>query len=201
VSTNSCQCQAGYVTAVITEESQTTTQNLDCRPVLSPTCPPEQFVNDDNKCVEKSSCGGAEYCNGEGGTYDETLENCFCNNVATDPAFYCDEACEYQSLKVYYTKEGEFEMKAGGVTRTFKSSAFGEAFLFDGMPDCPIARCQITSQRLVDGQMVASAEASQDFVEFWKENINPGYVSPYPPTGRRRLEMHRRLEAYYFKEQ
>ena len=71
----------------------------------------------------------------------------------------------------------------------FDRSEFGESFLLDGMPDCPIARCQITSQRLVDGVMVASAEASLDFVNFWREKINPGYVSPYPETRRRILQV------------
>ena len=37
--------------------------------------------------------------------------------------------------------------------------------------------------------MVASAEASLDFVNFWREKINPGYVSPYPETRRRILQV------------
>ena len=125
--------------------------------------------------MEKTVCGTAEYCDGEGGTYDESLENCFCNNVATNPEFYCDAQCEYQSLKVYLTNDGKIELKAGGVSRVFDVSDFGEAFLLDALPDCPIARCKITSQKLVDGKMVASAEASQDFVDFWRENVNPSY--------------------------
>jgi hypothetical protein len=41
--------------------------------------------------------------------------------------------------------------------------------------------------------MVASEEASQDFVDFWIENVDSGYVSPYPSTNLRR-----RMEAFYF---
>lgn len=48
------------------------------------------------------------------------------------------------------------------------------------------------SQKFVDGKMVASEEASQDFVDFWREKIDPGYLSPYPE------ERRRRMNAYYF---
>ena len=60
------------------------------------------------------------------------------------------------------------------MSRVFEIEDFGEAFLLTGL-SCPIARCKISSQRLVDGKMVASAEASQDFVDFWVDRINPGY--------------------------
>ena len=36
------------------------------------------------------------------------------------------------------------------------------------------------SQKLVNGVMVSSAEASQDFVDFWKRLVDPFYKSPYP---------------------
>ena len=42
--------------------------------------------------------------------------------------------------------------------------------------------------------MVASEEASQDFVDFWRLNVNPEYVSPYPGEAARRL---RSLQSYY----
>ena len=48
------------------------------------------------------------------------------------------------------------------------------------------------SQRLVNGQIVTSAEASEEFVNFWVSRVDPNYVSPYPDDGRRRLE------AFYF---
>ena len=83
-------------------------------------------------------------------------------------------------------------MAAGGESRVFGLDEFGTAFELSGL-SCPIDRCQIMSQRLVDGQMVASEEASQDFVDFWKENVDSGYVSPYPSTNLRR-----RMEAFYF---
>ena len=51
------------------------------------------------------------------------------------------------------------------------------------------------SQKLVNGKMVASEEASQDFVDFWRLNVNPEYKSPYPGEAGRRM---RRLQAYYF---
>lgn len=62
---------------MITEESQTSTQDLDCRPIMEPICSSDQFVNEDNKCVPKSSC--ADYCSDGKGVYDSELENCFCN--------------------------------------------------------------------------------------------------------------------------
>ena len=62
---------------------------------MKPSCPTDQFVNDENKCVLKSTCTSKDTCNGEGGVYDESLENCFCDNVAVDPEFYCDAQCEY----------------------------------------------------------------------------------------------------------
>lgn len=49
------------------------------------------------------------------------------------------------------------------------------------------------SQKLENGRMVASAEASQIFVDFWRARIDPSYTSPYPGESRRRLE------AYYFQ--
>lgn len=48
------------------------------------------------------------------------------------------------------------------------------------------------SQRLINGTIVTSAEASEEFVTFWKNRVDPNYVSPYPDEGRRRLE------AFYF---
>lgn len=50
-------------------------------------------------------------------------------------------------------------MTAAGKSRVFDLDQFGEKFLFDGL-SCPIAKCPITSQKLVDGKMVASEEAS-----------------------------------------
>lgn len=79
--TNSCVCQAGYWAPVITEESQTSTQNLDCRPIMKPICPKTQFVNEENKCVEQDSCKDTKNCNGKGGVFDQALGGCFCNNV------------------------------------------------------------------------------------------------------------------------
>jgi len=49
---------------------------------MEPICPSSQFVNEENKCVEKDSCTSAEKCNGEGGgSYDADLNSCFCDNV------------------------------------------------------------------------------------------------------------------------
>lgn len=44
---------------------------------MEPICSSDQFVNEDNKCVPKSSC--ADYCSDGKGVYDSELENCFCN--------------------------------------------------------------------------------------------------------------------------
>ena len=51
--------------------------------------------------------------------------------------------------------------------------------------------------------MVSSNEASKDFVDFWRENVSPSYVSPYPEERRRLAEHRRRLdvEPYYFSQQ
>ena len=70
-------------------------------------------------------------------------------------------------------------MEAGGKKRTFTQDALGEKFLLSGL-SCPITRCSIMSQKLVNGVMVSSAEASQDFVDFWKRLVDPFYKSPYP---------------------
>ena len=48
---------------------------------MTPKCPADQFVNEENKCVLQSDCETEKYCNGEGGSYDADLDNCFCNNV------------------------------------------------------------------------------------------------------------------------
>ena len=85
-------------------------------------------------------------------------------------------------------------MVSAGVSRVFDLSEFGESFLL-AEGSCPIVRCQIMSQKLVNGKMVASEEASQDFVDFWRLNVNPEYVSPYPGEAARRL---RSLQSYYF---
>ena len=92
-STNSCVCQAGYFAPVITEDSQTSTQDLDCQPTMRPICPDDQFVSDDNRCELKSICETDAYCNGDGGVYDEDLENCFCDGVSNNPEFYCAAEC------------------------------------------------------------------------------------------------------------
>lgn len=49
------------------------------------------------------------------------------------------------------------------------------------------------SQRIVDGRSVASEEASQEFVDFWRNKVDPSYRSPYDDRLRRR-----QLEAFYF---
>lgn len=190
-STNTCVCAAGYVDPVITVDTQTSTFDLDCIPIAEPVCPEGQFVNDDNKCVLTTICETSAYCNGEGGFYDATLDNCFCDNVSNNPEFYCDALCQFQALRVYYTKDDKIEMTAGGVSRVFDLERFGENFLLSGL-SCPVTRCQIMSQKLVDGKMVASEEASIDFVNFWMKNVDPNYQSPYPDTNRRRLQ------AFYF---
>lgn len=146
---------------------------------MLPECTEAQFTDNENKCIDKSSCEGPEYCNGAGGVYDENLGGCFCNDVSNEPDDYCDSACEYAALKVYYTDKDTIYMQAGGLSRDFPLTAFGEAFLLDGL-SCNIELCPITSQKLVDGQMVSSEEASADFVDFWRENVSPGYISPYP---------------------
>lgn len=81
-------------------------------------------------------------------------------------------------------------MEANGVNRVFATDDFGDKFFFAGMT-CPIKRCSIMSQKLVDGKMVASAEASQDFVDFWRDRIDSNYKSSYPSR-------RRDLSAYYF---
>ena len=54
------------------------------------------------------------------------------------------------------------------------------------------------SQRLVDGIIVGSYEASKEFIDLWKEYVDPEYKSPYPEgTTNRRSRM---LEPYYFLE-
>ena len=158
-STNSCVCQTGYMAAVITQEQQTSTQNLDCRPLIEPICPDDQFVNNENRCQLKSDCASSAYCNGEGGQYDEELDNCFCNNMPNEPTFFCDAQCSLEALKAFFTKDGKIELNSAGRSRVFEKEDFGEALYLDGLA-CPIQRCQIMSQRLVDGRMVASEEAS-----------------------------------------
>ncbi len=107
----------------------------------------------------KSACETEEYCNGEGGVYDPELDNCFCDNVESSPVFYCDADCQFEALKVFYTKDDKIEMESAGRSRTFNQEDFGENFFFAGM-SCPLRRCQIMSQKFLDGKMVASAEAS-----------------------------------------
>lgn len=74
---------------VITEQVQTSTQDLDCMPVVEPTCPSDQYVNGENKCVAQSDCKSEKYCGGKGGYYDETNSDCFCEGTS-DPGFFCD---------------------------------------------------------------------------------------------------------------
>ena len=189
-------CQAGYIEPVITEETQTSTQNLDCRPIVEPLCPAGQFVDVDNKCVPQSACETEDYCNGAGGVYDADLDNCFCDNQENNPEYYCDAQCQFEALRVYQTKDDKIELTSAGVSRVFDLSEFGESFLL-AEGSCPIVRCQIMSQKLVGGKMVASEEASQDFVDFWRQNVNPEYESPYPGEALRRQRF---LEAYYFPQ-
>ena len=51
------------------------------------------------------------------------------------------------------------------------------------------------SSKVVDGVVVGSQEASKDFVNYWKEMIDPDYKSPYRQNNNSRM-----LELYYFKE-
>lgn len=74
-------------------------------------------------------------------------------------------------------------MEASGKKRTFTQDVLGEKFLLSGL-SCPINRCSILSQKLVDGVMVSSEEASQDFIDFWKSKVDPNYKSPYPKKRR-----------------
>ena len=93
----------------------------------------------------KASCANLSYCNGKGGVYDETLDNCFCDGLNNAPEFYCDANCQFKSLKVYYTRDGFIEMEANGVNRVFAIDEFDDKFFFAGL-DCPISRCSIMSQ-------------------------------------------------------
>ena len=49
---------------------------------------------------------------------------------------------------------------------------------------CNNPECPISSQKLVDGKMVSTSEATPPMVAVWKETVDPDYQSPY---GNRRL--------------
>jgi len=108
--------------------------------VIEPICPSDQFVNADNKCVPKSDCSSTDYCNGEGGEYNSDLDDCFCANVDSNPDSYCDADCQFEALKVFFTKDGYIEMEAAGRSRVFETSDFGQSVFLRGL-ECPIRRC------------------------------------------------------------
>ena len=87
-------------------------------PVVEPTCPSDQFVNGDNKCVPKTECSSDQYCGGSGGYYDESMDDCFCEG-ASAPEDFCDATCQFEALKVYFTYDGKIEMESNGRSRVF----------------------------------------------------------------------------------
>ena len=105
-STNSCVCMKGYSPPFTTEEQQTSTQDLDCIPILTPICLFTEFINEFNECQSKSSCEVDPLCNGLGGVYDEVQERCMCKQISEDPYDFCDVVCENVSLKAYVTGDG-----------------------------------------------------------------------------------------------
>jgi len=47
-STNSCVCEKGYFDPTLTEADQTSTADLDCKPIVQPICGINEFINEDN---------------------------------------------------------------------------------------------------------------------------------------------------------
>ena len=90
-------CQSGYAEPNTTQASQTSTENMDCVPLLDPSCATGEHRDDQtNTCVADSTCLEASLCEGSGATdgyYDADLNKCLCSNVPSDAAAYCDETC------------------------------------------------------------------------------------------------------------
>lgn len=103
----------GYENPVPTTEQSSNTLSLDCIPILAPECPTlTKFVNEFNDCVTFDWCDAYYKCPGNG-FFDETLNSCFCDNVAGNPDDYCDEACQSKVLKAYFTQDGKVRLEAG----------------------------------------------------------------------------------------
>lgn len=167
---------------------------LDCIPLLQPICEDGFFIDSENQCIAKDSCSKDTFCNGEGataGSYNEELNRCVCNNVESDTAAYCDETCEFESLKAYYTKEGKILLTAGNNERTYDVDDFGDSLFLN--IQCDVDLCPITSIKQDSGSVQSSSETLQVFIDKWMEKY-PNYKSPYAET-RRRILMKQDIDA------
>lgn len=149
----------GYNPPFTTEEQQTSTQDLDCIPILTPICLFNEFINEFNRCQSKSSCDTDPLCSGLGGYYDETQEKCMCKSLSEEPEDFCDVVCENVSLKAYVTGEGQIRLKRGSLVKTFDKDEFSDALFLDGLT-CDKDECLIVSTKNIDGKIISSSEAS-----------------------------------------
>jgi len=83
------------------------------------------------------------------------------------------------------TSEGLIELEAAGQKQQFEESDFGEGLFLAGFP-CPQERCQIVQSKNIDGKIVSSSEASQEYVDVWIAQVDPEYESPYTTNKPRR---------------
>ena len=125
-------------------DSQTSTEDLDCKPNVIPICLPRFFVNEFNECQLKDDCVETKVCaNGEPSEFSEDFQGCFCKQDF-DTEAYCDAECERASLKAYLTREGRIMLRVASdrLERTFDVADFGESLFIEGFTCqedlCPI---------------------------------------------------------------
>lgn len=80
--TNSCVCMPGYKDPVATTAESSNVLSLDCIPILIPSCDTStSFVNEFGACVEFSWCTNYYKCKPGQGSFETTLNSCFCKDV------------------------------------------------------------------------------------------------------------------------